>query len=131
MTTFVDASVIVAILGEEADSFDQAARLQDVDHPICSAVSIWEATVALTRKLDQPVAIISRLITDLIAFAAIEIVDIGEREASLALSAYEMYGKGRHKARLNMGDCFAYACAKAHSASLLYKGRDFAETDLA
>lgn len=41
------------------------------------------------------------------------------------------YGKGRHPAALNMGDCFAYACAQAHRARLLYKGEDFARTDLA
>ena len=50
---------------------------------------------------------------------------------SLAADAYARYGKGRHVAALNMGDCFAYACAKAHGARLLYKGDDAARTDLA
>jgi len=49
----------------------------------------------------------------------------------LALDAYARYGKGRHRAALNMGDCFAYACAKANRAKLLYKGDDFVHTDLA
>lgn len=56
---------------------------------------------------------------------------IGGGEASIASSTYEVYGRGRHPAALNMGDCFAYACAKAVGASLLYKGGDFALTDLA
>lgn len=49
----------------------------------------------------------------------------------IATAAYDRYGKGRHPARLNMGDCFAYACAKTHDARLLYKGDDFSKTDLA
>ena len=52
-------------------------------------------------------------------------------ELAIALDAYQTYGKGRHPAGLNMGDCFAYACAKVNDARLLYKGDDFARTDLA
>ncbi len=48
-----------------------------------------------------------------------------------AVDAYADFGKGRHLAALNMGDCFAYACAKANGAKLLYKGNDFTHTDLA
>ena len=57
-------------------------------------------------------------------------VAIGEKEFELAADAYAQFGKGRHPAALNMGDCFAYACAKSNQAALLYKGADFAETDL-
>ena len=53
------------------------------------------------------------------------------RVAEMAAEAYVQYGKGRHPAALNMGDCFAYACAKANGARLLYRGEDFAKTDLA
>ena len=56
---------------------------------------------------------------------------IGEQELEIATDAYAQYGKGRHPAALNMGDCFAYACAKANRASLLFKGDDFAKTDIA
>ena len=59
------------------------------------------------------------------------LVPVGEAELRLALDAYVQYGKGRHKAALNMGDCFAYACAKSHGARLLYIGGDFTYTDLA
>ena len=62
---------------------------------------------------------------------ALRLVAISERELAVALDAYQAYGKGRHPAGLNMGDCFAYACAKANGAKLLYKGDDFARTDLA
>lgn len=57
-------------------------------------------------------------------------VAIGEKEFELAADAYARFGKGRHPAALNSGDCFAYACAKSHQAKLLYKGADFAMTDL-
>ena len=58
-------------------------------------------------------------------------MEVGERELRLAIDAHARYGKGRHRAALNMGDCFAYACAKANDAKLLYKGEDFSKTDLA
>ncbi|PKA40262.1 type II toxin-antitoxin system VapC family toxin [Rhizobium sullae] len=64
--------------------------------------------------------------------ARIELVPMDERTASLAIKAIADYGRGRgHPAQLNPADCFSYACAKALGISLLYKGRDFAKTDLA
>jgi ribonuclease VapC len=57
-------------------------------------------------------------------------VDIGEREFDIASEAYAQFGKGRHPAALNMGDCFAYACARANSARLLFKGEDLRRTDI-
>ncbi|HIV77516.1 MAG TPA: type II toxin-antitoxin system VapC family toxin, partial [Candidatus Sphingomonas excrementigallinarum] len=71
---------------------------------------------------------------DIDAFATamkFRMVEIGETEAQGALDAHARYGKGHHPARLNMGDCFAYACTHSHHAELLYKGEDFALTDLA
>jgi len=61
----------------------------------------------------------------------LRLVAIHLDEMHIALDAYREFGKGRHPARLNMGDCFAYACAKTNNARLLYKGDDFAQTDLA
>lgn len=59
------------------------------------------------------------------------LVSIGQRKRELATAAYASYGKGRHPAGLNMGDRVSYACAKANGAALLYKGQDFALTDVA
>ncbi|MGT2479980.1 type II toxin-antitoxin system VapC family toxin [Methylobacterium oryzae CBMB20] len=53
-----------------------------------------------------------------------------DRRAALALAAHARYGKGRHPARLNLGDCFAYACARVHGVPLLYVGDDFPQTDI-
>lgn len=58
------------------------------------------------------------------------LVSIGEIEFAIALDAYARFGKGRHPAKLNMGDCYAYACARANHASLLFKGGDFMKTDI-
>ena len=60
----------------------------------------------------------------------LKLVSIGERELDLATQAYAEFGKGRHPAALNMGDCFAYACAKANRSKLLFKGEDFTKTDI-
>jgi uncharacterized protein with PIN domain len=62
--------------------------------------------------------------------AEIRLVPIAGREFELAVEAYERFGKGRHPASLNMGDCHAYACARAHQAVLLFKGEDFTLTDI-
>jgi ribonuclease VapC len=59
-----------------------------------------------------------------------QFVSIGEREFEVAADAYAQFGKGRHPAALNMGDCYAYACAKTNQATLLFKGDDFSKTDI-
>jgi ribonuclease VapC len=69
-------------------------------------------------------------VKDFVRTHGIEIASLGEREYDLAIQAYADFGKGRHPASLNMGDCFAYACAKAHRATLLFKGNDFGKTDI-
>lgn len=58
------------------------------------------------------------------------VVNIGEPEFEIAADAYAHFGRGRHPAALNMGDCYAYACAKVNRANLLFKGTDFSKTDI-
>lgn len=91
----------------------------------------WETIIGLRRSyaLDHDAAA-SGVDLFLQSFA-FEIAPIGELEATLAQEAARKYGRGRHSAALNMGDCFAYACAKSLGATLLYKGDDFTKTDLA
>lgn len=60
----------------------------------------------------------------------VELTAIPPEVTTLAIDAYDRFGKGRHQARLNMGDCFAYACARHFGQPLLYKGDDFAQTDI-
>lgn len=132
MTTFVDASVIVAILGDEIDAYEQAARVRDSVDPCTSPLAIWEASVALARRLLCTPQKARQDVEELMEVGGIRCTPIDQRVADLAIEAFGSFGKGTgHPARLNMGDCFAYACAKANNAQLLYKGDDFARTDIA
>jgi ribonuclease VapC len=131
VSTFIDASVFAAILGGEDDELAWAAAVRDASQPKTSAIALWEAARAVSRlnEVDSDAAI-----SDLRAFVGrrgIEVVGIGIDEAVEALHVHDRYGKGNHPAKLNMGDCFAYACARLNNAKLLYKGDDFAKTDLA
>jgi ribonuclease VapC len=128
---FVDASAIIAILTREPDADDLIDRLEGAIRPITSAIAIFEATLGLCRKRHASVEETQADVTDFLKTAQVELVPIGESEASLALSAFARYGKGRgHPAQLNMGDCFAYAVARNHRTTLLFKGNDFAKTDI-
>ena len=70
------------------------------------------------------------LVADFVRDAQLRIVPICAEEAELALDAHARFGKGIHAAALNMGDCFSYACTRRHNAIILFKGQDFAQTDL-
>jgi ribonuclease VapC len=107
-----------------------AAKLRDGGPALCSALAVWETVAALCRNYEYSPASARSTVDDLLNLLAFRYVAIGQREAELAHIAYETFGKGRHKAALNMGDCFAYACAKANGAKLLFKGGDFALTDI-
>lgn len=129
--TFIDASVLVAIVALEDDFDVYRDRLEAADTPIISAIGIWEAVVAIARLRSLTIADAKSQLDWTLNDRNVEIVPLGAGEAVAALEAYVTYGKGNHPAKLNMGDCFAYACAKTNGASLLYKGNDFAKTDLA
>jgi ribonuclease VapC len=126
---FVDASAIVAILTAEPEAEALIDRLERAIRPITSAIAIFEATLGLCRKRHASVDEAEADVTEFLTKARITTVPI--TDASTALQAFSRYGKGRgHPAQLNMGDCFAYAVAKSHRTSLLYKGDDFSKTDI-
>ena len=123
----VDASAICAIALREPDSRRLQEILADTNAPIMSPVNAWEVSVSLERRrLADSRAWLDRFY----ATIDLRIVDIGEQETRDALAAWRQFGKGRHPARLNLGDCFAYALAKSRNLPLLYKGADFAKTDV-
>ena len=129
---FVDASAIVAILSLEPAYAQLAGRLEQADAPMTSALAIFEAVTAIMRKKGLDVSEAQAIVYHFLARADIDIVEINAATAESALGAFGQYGKGRgHPARLNLGDCFAYAMAKQHGVPLLYKGDDFSKTDLA
>lgn len=132
MSVFVDASALVAIIRGETDAADLIATLESFDARLTSGIAVWEAARALAR--DHVAGLKGGLFETerYRAGFAITVVTIGAPEAAEAVIAQALYGKGTgHLARLNMGDCFAYACAKTNGAKLLYKGDDFIHTDLA
>jgi ribonuclease VapC len=131
VTLFVDASALVALLAPENDAGLIANALDSETERLWSAMTQWEAVTALCRSHGYEWRSAQRTVNDLAAIKDFQMVAIGTPEAVIALQAFERYGKGRHPARLNMGDCFAYACAKTNDARLLYKGDDFSKTDLA
>lgn len=131
MTLFIDASAIVAVIVDEEDSAIYAGRIADDDQRMTSAIAIWEATVAVARRSRTSIADAAEAVRGYVAGSSFGMAAIQERETLIAIDAFARYGKGVDRAGLNMGDCFAYACAKANNARLLYKGKDFDLTDLA
>lgn len=132
MILFLDASAMVAMMTAEPGSAAIEERFGAADHVLCSPLSLWEAARAIARKRTVPIALAFSEVEGFVADFAIRLVPIAAAEGRAAIDAHHRYGKGTgHPARLNMGDCFAYACAKANDAALLYKGNDFAHTDLA
>ncbi len=87
--------------------------------------------LALCRKRRATVAAAKTAVLDFLAAASVDIVPVTEPELTAALDAFARYGKGQgHPAQLNTGDCFAYAVARNHHAAMLFKGGDFARTDI-
>lgn len=127
---FVDASAFCAILLGEQDRNSFEERLAAVDGATTSAIAIWETTRSLVRGKGLSVVAARAEVEAYLALAEIRVVAIGEAEAGAAIDAFARFGKGIHPAKLNMGDCFAYACAKTNGVPLLYKGEDFALTDI-
>jgi ribonuclease VapC len=128
---FLDASAMVSILGGESDGDAMADRLERASVRLCSAISIWETVAAMSLNFGFTPMMARRDVEMFRQEVGLKLVAIGETEAELAAVAYTKFGKGRHPAALNMGDCFAYACAKANNAKLLFKGEDFSKTDIA
>jgi ribonuclease VapC len=121
----VDSSALLAILFREPDRERYLQALAGAVNPRISAVSYVEAAVRVDMG-GNPIA--SDAFDDLVREAAIAIEPVTVEQAHLARRAYRTYGRGS-PARLNFGDCFAYALAKAAREPLLFKGNDFVHTD--
>jgi ribonuclease VapC len=123
----IDSSAIVAILRDEPDAEELASAIESAKMRRLSAASYVEAAI-VTDSNRNP--ILSRRLDSFLQQALIAIEPVTVEQARLARDAYRDYGKGRHKAGLNFGDCFVYALARDKSEPLLCKGRDFRQTDL-
>jgi ribonuclease VapC len=124
----VDTSAVVAVLQfePEADAFLRC--LAGTDAACLSAVSLQEASMVLAGRTGDAGA--WQELDALIKLYSIEIMPYTEELALIARDAFLRFGKGRHPARLNCGDCASYAMAKRYNIPLLFKGGDFARTDI-
>ena len=119
------------MIAGEPDGPSLADKLQAGD-AITSGHVILESAMRLSSLFDFSPTTADSLITDLLRKTSTAVVPITEETAHAAVVAFERYGKGRKsRAGLNFGDCLSYACAKVHGARLLFKGGDFAHTDIA
>lgn len=123
----VDTSVLVAIALKEAGYERYVFAMAEADHRLISAASYMEASIVLINRLGQGAAIeLDRTLVGL----EMEIVPVTAAQARIGWQAHIEFGKGRHPAKLNLGDCFAYALAKHREEHLLFKGNDFSQTDV-
>ncbi|WP_028164502.1 type II toxin-antitoxin system VapC family toxin [Bradyrhizobium elkanii] len=122
---FIDASALTAMLTDEDEARELLARVQQSTTRLTSPLAVWEAAIAIARVLDLPIAAAAEAVESYLALMEIKMVN-----ARIALDAFDRFGKGRHPARLNFGDCFAYACARYLGEPLMFKGADFPQTDI-
>jgi ribonuclease VapC len=123
-----DTSALIAILRDEPEATRFIQIIADADQCLMASVSVMEASMVLAGRLGDETAWsgLDRFITH----AGIEVVPQDRHQVDLARLAFLRFGKGRHKAALNMGDCAAYALARARGLKLLFKGDDFSRTDV-
>ena len=123
----LDSSALVAILFKEPEAERLAGMIRDTDTTAIAAPTLLEtAIVAEGRTLPG----MAEKLDALMGAIRPEIVPFTAEHASLARDAWRRFGKGRHKAGLNLGDCFSYALAKERGQPLLFKGEDFVATDI-
>ncbi|MCO5132064.1 MAG: type II toxin-antitoxin system VapC family toxin [Xanthobacteraceae bacterium] len=123
----IDTSALIAILQNEPESAYFEELIRDSVVSLIAAPTRFETAMIVLSRRGEPGLEILR---DFLLKMNIETVPFDARHADLALDAFRRYGKSRHRAGLNLGDCVSYALAKATSEPLLFKGDDFAHTDV-
>ncbi len=127
---FIDASALTGIIANEVDGRVLRQKLQLDKRPHISGIVIYETVLALIRIKGKPRAEILQEVNAFVELYLIKCIEIDQDLSEFALEAFERFGKGSHPARLNMGDCYSYACAKKLKLALLFKGNDFNKTDI-
>jgi ribonuclease VapC len=123
----IDTSALVAILDQEPETERIARTLASKPERMLSAAILVEIGIVMQARRGDDGA---RDLDLLLAKLRVEVVAFTARQAEIARNAFRRYGRGRHDANLNFGDCFAYALAKDQSVPLLFKGDDFSQTDV-
>lgn len=127
---FVDASAIIAILTFEDEKNRFETTLKDAIAIVTSPLAVYEAVLGVARKMSCSQGDAQTAVAKFVDETDAEIMHIDEAIGRLAIAAFDKFGKGKHRAALNMGDCFAYACARSRKLPLLFKGDDFNHTDI-
>lgn len=124
----VDASAVLAMLLKEPEEHASADLIGEcADEVAISPVNYLEVALRVDRG-EMPE--LSQALGPLLFRLGIRIASVGPEQAGPAREAYQRFGKGKHAAKLNLGDCFAYALARARGEPLLFKGDDFRLTDV-
>lgn len=123
----IDTSAIVAILTREATAARLEQAMEADPTRLVSAATVLEAGIVIEARYGPAGG---RELDLLLHVASVEIVSVTPEQAAVARAGWRRYGKGRHHAGLNYGDCFAYALAKVSGEPLLCTGVDFAQTDI-
>jgi ribonuclease VapC len=129
----IDTSAIVAVLRLEAEADTFLRAIATTDACFMSALSVLETSMVLAGARDQEKIAQEKIWDTLDAFLAVSRIDIipfDKDQALLARAAFLRFGKGRHPAALDLGDCASYALATTRKLPLLFKGNDFTKTDL-
>ena len=124
----IDTSAIIAVLLDEANAAGIAQAIESGSPRLLSAANLVEASMVIESRKGE---VGGRELDLLLYRAGIEVVAVDQDQAEVARLAWRQFGKGRHPAALNYGDCFAYALAKTRRLPLLFRGDDFAQTDIA
>jgi ribonuclease VapC len=127
---FIDASAVIAIIALEPEHSSFGAKIEAAPHVILSPLTLYESTLALTRLSNAGFSETRNTLRRFLEMSRARIVAIDGDVGDAAIDAFQRFGKGRHRAALNMGDCFSYACAKVHGVALLFTGDDFVHTDI-
>jgi ribonuclease VapC len=123
----IDSSALVAILFDEPERRAFTTAIERDQRRLISAANLLESALIAEARRGEAAG---RELDLLLHRAAVETVAVDAEQVELARSAWRRYGKGRHPAGLNFGDCFAYALARSSAEPLLFKGEDFARTDV-
>lgn len=128
---FLDASAMISIIAGESDAASLAARLGQARLVVTSPFAVYEAVLGLARVGNTSIADATSVVDQFLQEVDATIVPIDAPCGRESIAAFARFGKGRHPAALNLGDCFAYACAAMRDLPLLCKGNDFPRTDIA
>jgi ribonuclease VapC len=123
----IDTSALVALLFNEPDALRIAQAIEAASIRLVSAATFLETSIVIESKKGEAGG---RELELLLYRASIEVAPVDQDQAEIARQAWQRYGKGRHPAGLNYGDCFAYALATQRRLPLLFRGDDFAQTDV-